>query len=829
MKKLYLAVLLFTLQSFISAQSWEWQWQNPKPVGNNLYDIHALSSTRIIAFGAAGLVLLSTDAGETWQRSFPDASRREILGSYFINSTTGIIVGGTSSFGSLIMKTTDGGSTWVSKNPVTTNVLWDVEFYDASNGIACGASGTIVKTTDGGETWTVAAAAGTGTLYKVSIVSSTVVFVGSSNSSSAYLFKSTNFGTSFTSATPAQITSTVYGMYVLDASNYWVTTSSNGIVATTNGGTNWTVQQANTNPMYDVKFSSPTTGIAIDSKGYVWSTNNSGTAWTSSLLPITTTFGSTTIATREIDLTSGNYFIVGDGGNIFKSTNTGSSWIDKGSAITQQQLRKIVFTDDNIGYTGECPSSGNSNLLKTTDGGQTWTVLYTIPNPIYSISMPTSTTWYIGCSNNTIYKTTDAGVTFSPLSNFPSGFTALTYYAMAFADASVGYVGGGSSAKVMKTTDGGSSWTDISTAAGFTGTIYEIALIDANTFYLSGIGARLAKTTNGGTSFTAQSTGLTGTFFTVKFKDALTGFVGSTNLQVARTTDGGGSWTFLSLPSNPPATNASMWAFAISGSNVWTSTVNGDILYSTNNGTSWTIAKKPANSVIYSYAVSNNNMWGCGPNGDIIKGYVSPFTLTLNLSALLEAMYVAGGTAMTTTPSITVELHDASTLAVVESKTGTLSTAGIGSFTFFSASNGTPYYIVVKSPTTIETWSATTHSFTAGALSYDFTSGVSKAYTDGSMDPMAVHGGKACFYSGDVNQDGQVTSDDFTGVDNDNSNFDYHIANDVNGDGQVTSDDFTWIDNNNTNFVTRQVPAGAPSHLVKHVKSSVQKNTSIKK
>jgi hypothetical protein len=95
------------------------------------------------------------------------------------------------------------------------------------------------------------------------------------------------------------------------------------------------------------------------------------------------------------------------------------------------------------------------------------------------------------------------------------------------------------------------------------------------------------------------------------------------------------------------------------------------------------------------------------------------------------------------------------------------------------------------------------------------------------MDPMGVHGGKACLYSGDVNADGQVTSDDFTGVDNDNSNFDYHVANDVNGDGQVTSDDFTWIDNNNSNFVTRQVPAGAPSHLAKRIKSPVQHKVSV--
>jgi len=187
----------------------------------------------------------------------------------------------------------------------------------------------------------------------------------------------------------------------------------------------------------------------------------------------------------------------------------------------------------------------------------------------------------------------------------------------------------------------------------------------------------------------------------------------------------------------------------------------------------------------------------------------------LTLTALIEAMFVSGGTAMSMTPSVIVELHNASSLAVVESKTGTLSTAGVGTFNFTTAVNGTPYYIVVKSANTVETWSASTHSFTSGLLTYDFTTGVDKAYTDGSNPSLAVHSGKYCIYSGDVNQDGYVTGDDYTGVDNDNTNFDYHLVNDVNGDGYVTGDDYTFIDNNNTFFVQRQVPPGAPGFSVK--------------
>ncbi|MDR3669129.1 MAG: dockerin type I repeat-containing protein, partial [Ignavibacteriaceae bacterium] len=175
----------------------------------------------------------------------------------------------------------------------------------------------------------------------------------------------------------------------------------------------------------------------------------------------------------------------------------------------------------------------------------------------------------------------------------------------------------------------------------------------------------------------------------------------------------------------------------------------------------------------------------------------------LSLTGLIQARYNGG---VFIPDSVSVELHDASSFALVDQDKELLSSAGTGTFKFYSAVNGTNYYIVVKHRNSIETWSASAQSFSSNLLSYNFTTSASQAY--GSN--LVLQSGKYCIYSGDVNQDGQVTSDDFTGVDNDNTNFDYHIANDLNGDGQVTSDDFTCIDNNNSNFISKNVPAVVP-------------------
>jgi hypothetical protein len=286
--------------------------------------------------------------------------------------------------------------------------------------------------------------------------------------------------------------------------------------------------------------------------------------------------------------------------------------------------------------------------------------------------------------------------------------------------------------------------------------------------------------------------------------------------------------TATNLPSAPSSLSAS----GLSGGRIkltWNDNSNNEDQFRIDrslDGTTWSYyAPAPKNVKTYTdtvtsahtyyYRIRSENTFGNSTFSGTASYNYSP-SVQLTLTALIEALFVASlNTSMPVSPAVTVELHNAtSPYALVESQTSTLSTAGVGTFSYTTAVNGTNYYVVVKSLNTVETWSATAVSFTGGALSYDFTTGLNKAYTDGSADPMSLHGGKYCIYSGDLNQDGFVSGDDYTGVDNDNTNFDYHLVNDVNGDGFVAGDDYTFIDNNNTNFVGKQVPPGVLSHLV---------------
>ncbi|MBZ0198989.1 MAG: hypothetical protein K8H86_03910, partial [Ignavibacteriaceae bacterium] len=60
---LLLGVLFAT--SFAFAQSFDWTWQNPKPQGNTLNTVKAISENNVLAFGQSGVFVGSIDGGST--------------------------------------------------------------------------------------------------------------------------------------------------------------------------------------------------------------------------------------------------------------------------------------------------------------------------------------------------------------------------------------------------------------------------------------------------------------------------------------------------------------------------------------------------------------------------------------------------------------------------------------------------------------------------------------------------------------------------------------------------------------------------------------------
>jgi len=105
---------------------------------------------RLVAVGERGHILISTDNGETWLQA-PVPTRAMLTGVYFFDENLGWAVG----HDSVILRTTDGGSTWdlVNWAPEEEAPFFDVWFSDAENGFAIGAYGSCYRTSNGGTTW----------------------------------------------------------------------------------------------------------------------------------------------------------------------------------------------------------------------------------------------------------------------------------------------------------------------------------------------------------------------------------------------------------------------------------------------------------------------------------------------------------------------------------------------------------------------------------------------------------------------------------------------------------------------------------------------------
>ncbi|MFZ4522509.1 MAG: GEVED domain-containing protein [Bacteroidales bacterium] len=485
-------------------------------------------------------IMKSTDGGATWNTtglSFTISSQQAVFRLLMDPGDNNILYAATSSG---LYKTTDGGSNW--NNIYSAPIFCDLEFKPGTPATIYGSNinGDIYRSIDAGTTWTSRLT----TSYKrvemaVSPANSNVVYAvmqdnGTPNESPVY--KSTDGGDTFTRV----FTSTTKSLLGYECDGSDVSKSQAG---------------------YDLTICSDPTDANIVFVGgiNVWKTTDGGTTWNINTHWSSTCTGSATTVHADQHCLAyqpgSNYLFLGNDGGVYKTTNGGGLWNFIGSGIVSSQLYRLGVSQT---VTSEVIAGLQDNGTKLLSGG-TWADVKGGDGMECIIDYTNANIQYGTYVQGQIDRTSDHWGSRTAIEPTAAGSGAwVTPYIIDPTNSQTLYAG---YADVWKTTNSGTSWTQISTMNTLN-KIRSMAMAASNTqvLYVADQ-STLWKTTDGGTNWTNITAGLPVstnyiTYISVKADDPLTAWVafGEYNAsKVYQTTDGGTNWTNIStgLPSIP--------------------------------------------------------------------------------------------------------------------------------------------------------------------------------------------------------------------------------------------------------------------------------------
>lgn len=274
-------------------------------------------------------------------------------------------------------------------------------------------------------------------------------------------------------------------------------TSNNKLFVSHNGGQSWGIHNVNGVDIEDSYFTSATTGHVACRNGTILKTIDAGLNW---------------YVTESVNSFPSDFFA-------------------------------IHFVSPEIGFA----SREHDDLLKTTDGGETWFEVGRSIDAAYSISFVNESVGYIAGEYGAIHKTVDGGINWDWV-GFDGRKSGNNMYGIHFINENTGYCVG-SSGRIIKTNNGGATWEEYAPSYN---QIYQVAYTSPKDIYA--LGDKLYKSTDDGQSWDTLHTGvydegryhyryIQGQFFSANefFVIASAGEISC----VLKTTNGGESFDFI--------------------------------------------------------------------------------------------------------------------------------------------------------------------------------------------------------------------------------------------------------------------------------------------
>lgn len=529
------------------ATLWKWQYGI-----QSMHAVHFNNTNEGWAVGDWGLIVHTTDGGQSWERQESGVSNW-LGGVQFVDANTGWVIGSVGT----ILHTTDGGLTWTIQNSPVAVDLRGLSFVDSQRGWI-GLPDSVLRTTDGGATWVKVGSGVSAQVLDIQFLDENngALISNSGSPSGGHILRTTDGGITWIPtfcSRPGSIFPCEKHFRALHFPTRTFGVAVGGWVnpqfyLTNDGGASWVQQET------EITFAQPESVYFLDENngwavgyyqcGYVHTTDG-GRTWTKL----------NDLCAGDIQFVTANKgFAAGQGFGVRLSIDGGYTWF-RPDCFDDGRLYGVSFVNSNEGWAvGGKPYpwylTTEGKILHTTDGGQTWEVQQKYNSCLMSVHFVSKLHgWAVG-ENGTIVTTLNGGGAWTA----QTAGTGYTLNDVDFVDDSYGWIAGVESpsgygnGRVWRTTDGGSHWVQSGYFEGWSGDYgkYSIDFIDRNIGYVAGAEegkGSVHKTTDGGQTWVEKPLGgdypiLRG----LNFVSANEGWVVGDDGFIAHTTNGGDTW-----------------------------------------------------------------------------------------------------------------------------------------------------------------------------------------------------------------------------------------------------------------------------------------------
>jgi photosystem II stability/assembly factor-like uncharacterized protein len=481
------------------------------------------TNCQTVFLGTNGLVLRSTNGGQSWTRN--ELDNDAVREFHFLANN--VVLFSYSSAG--LYRSTNGGDSWTNM-PLEDSYNGAAHFPTSTTGYLFQRTGPLLKTTDAGATWD--------SIYQFENnanygdwLNENIGFLYDSN---RRIFKTSNGGSQWELVTDTGVPSNVRMLAALSETELVAYVFPSGIFRSSDGGVTWA--STSTIDIWQ-------TGLTINSihrqgnNFWLASSAHEILYSTDGLLTTTSQFPDARVSYEAAAFANSEVgYVLQERYGLIKTTDGGDTWTPIVTDFFTVSRNLLVLDAETV-----IVPYNSSGAQITRNGGQTWSQL--LPTAIhdtvyvYDITQLPGGRIYLLGSQHGVYSDHNGQnwqVVYHGLNINPRSFL--------FINDQTGFAGA-DGGKMMATTDGGQSWSLVLNGELTNQPISNLVAVDENTVISSSIGNRCSSdggqtwnvgTCNGVTMIGKVVTAPDGTHYGSNFTTA--------NQKISRSTDGGLSW-----------------------------------------------------------------------------------------------------------------------------------------------------------------------------------------------------------------------------------------------------------------------------------------------